>query len=303
MKATPVGFFFLLGGCAAALDPSQRLTAFREALFQEGALRDLDVDGRRYCVADLGKGPPLVLVHGLGGSLYDWRHLIRPLAEDHRVIALDLLGAGESDIPDSTDYSIAAQARRLRGVLDHLGVDRPIFLGSSYGGGIVLKFAEDWPERVDRLVLFNSVCYSEHIPAYVSLAKWPFAGCIAELMPLGKASRKLIRDADRTISILSEEELEVYNQELRRPGRRRAFIEVLRDIVPPDGTEFVARLREVRAPALLIWGAADTTVPVELGRRLAKDLPNARLVELDAGHVPNQERPDDVLRLLDHFLP
>jgi pimeloyl-ACP methyl ester carboxylesterase len=303
MKASPVSFIFLLGGCAAAVDPSQRLTAFRETLFQEGALRDLDVDGRRYCVADLGKGPPLVLVHGLGGSLYDWRHLIRPLAEDHRVIALDLLGAGESDIPDSTDYSIAAQARRLRGVLDHLGVDRPTFLGSSYGGGIVLKFAEDWPERVDRLVLFNSVCYADHIPAYVSLAKWPFAGCIAELMPLGKASRKLIGDVDRTISILSDEELEVYNQELRRPGRRRAFIEVLRDIVPPDSTEFVVRLRDVRAPALLIWGAADTTVPIDLGRRLAKDLPNARLVELDAGHVPNQERPDDVLRLLDEFLP
>jgi pimeloyl-ACP methyl ester carboxylesterase len=303
MKATPVGFIFLLGGCATALDPNQRLTAFREALFQEGALRDLDVDGRRYCVADLGKGPPLVLVHGLGGSLYDWRHLIRPLAEDHRVIALDLLGAGESDIPNSTDYSIAAQARRLRGVLDHLGVDRPTLLGSSYGGGIVLKFAEDWPERVDRLVLFNSVCYADHIPAYVSLAKLPFAGCIAEAMPLGKASRKLIGDVDRTISILSDEELEVYNQELRRPGRRRAFIEVVRDIVPPDNTEFVARLRDVRAPALLVWGAADTTVPVELGRRLAKDLPNARLVELDAGHVPNQERPDDVLRLLNEFLP
>ena len=302
MKLYPLALFGLMSGCAAALDPALRLTDFRQALFVEGVLRDVEVDGRRYCIAELGEGSPVVLVHGLGGSLYDWRHLLHPLAADHHVIAIDLLGAGESDLPEDEDYSIAAQARRLRGILDTLGAEQPVLVGNSYGGGIVLRFAQDWPERVDRMVLLNAVCYAEHIPAYVTLARFPFAGCIAETVPLGKAARWVLANSDRTISILSDEELEIYTQELKRPGRRRAMVEVLRSIVPPSTTEFEARLKTIPTPALLIWGSVDTTIPVELGRRLAKDLPHAELVELDAGHVPNQERPDDVLRLMRDFL-
>jgi len=302
MNLYPLALLSLMSGCAAALDPDHRLTDFRQALFDEGVLGDLQVDGRRYCIAELGEGEPLVLVHGLGGSLYDWRHLIRPLAEDHHVIAIDLLGAGESDLPEDEDYSIAAQARRLRGILASLGVEQAVLVGNSYGGGIVLRYAQDWPERVDRMVLLNAVCYAEHIPAYVTLARVPFAGCIAETVPLGKATRWVLANSDRTVSILSDEELEVYTQELRRPGRRRAMVDVLRSIIPPNTTEFEARLKTIDAPALLIWGAADTTIPVDLGRRLAKDLPHAELVELDAGHVPNQERPADVLRLMRDFL-
>ncbi|HXX93067.1 MAG TPA: alpha/beta hydrolase [Planctomycetota bacterium] len=302
MKPSWVGLLSIVGGCATALEPEHRLTGFREELFQEGWLRDLSLDGRRYCVLEAGSGPPLVLLHGLGGSIYDWRYLIRPLAESHRLIVPDLLGAGESDLPEGEDYSIAAQARRIRGILDRLGVGRATFIGNSYGGGIALRLAQDWPERVERLVLLNSVCYPDHIPTYVYLARAPWAGCVAETVPLTKATRWVLGNNDRTISILSDAELETYNQELRTPGRRRAMIEVLRALVPPDSTEFEARLKTIEAPTLLIWGAADTTVPVAMGRRLLGDLPKAQLVELDAGHVPNQECPAEVLRLIEDFL-
>ena len=165
MKAFWMAFPWVLSGCVAAEQSAGRLTPFRDALFREGVLRDVVVDGRRTCVADLGEGPPLLLLHGLGGSLYDWRHLLQPLSKKHRVIAPDLLGAGESEIPESEDYSLPAQARRLRGLLDHLGVGRADLIGSSYGGGIALRFAQDWPERTGRLVLINSICYPEHIRA------------------------------------------------------------------------------------------------------------------------------------------
>jgi pimeloyl-ACP methyl ester carboxylesterase len=286
-----------------AVLPGRRLTPFRDEQLRRGALRDLSVDGRRYCLLDAGRGPALVLIHGIGGSLYDWRHLVAPLAAGYRVIAIDLLGAGESDCPAREDYSIAAQARRVRSVLDRLDIRSATFVGNSYGGGIALRFAQDWPERVERLVLINSVCYADRIPAYVPLASFPFAGWIAEALPLGKTVRRAIHACHRTVRILSDEELETYARELRAPGRRRALVEVLRAIVPSDRCEFEARLRRMQTPALLIWGAADRTIPVELGRRLAKELPRAQLVELAAGHVPNQERPEEVLRLLRTFLP
>src|SRR5579862_1132317 len=201
MKVLCLGILPLSVGCASMPDSTHRLTDFRDEFFREGALRDLCVDARKYCVLDIGRGPVLVLLHGLGGSIYDWRHLIRPLSVSHRVVAIDLLGAGESDLPEGEDYSIAAQARRVKGVLDSLGVRQATMIGSSYGGGIVLRFAQDWPERVERLVLINSVCYAERIPAYVYLARAPWAGCIAETVPLGKATRWALGNSDQTIDI------------------------------------------------------------------------------------------------------
>jgi pimeloyl-ACP methyl ester carboxylesterase len=280
----------------------RRLTPFRQRLLEEGALRDVWFDGRRHSVVDVGKGPALLLLHGLGGSLYDWRHLIRPLSRTHRVIVVDLLGAGESDIPEAEDYSIAAQARRVKGLMDLLGVDRASVVGNSYGGGIALKLTQDWPERLERLVLINSICYPEHIPAYVTLAGIPGAGFAAEALPLGKWTRWALRTCYRTVENLSDEELETYVLELRTPGRRRALIQIIRAVVPPDNTEFEARLNAVQAPVLLLWGKADSTIPLSLGRRLLEALPNARLFELDAGHVPHQECPDEVLRRMRDFL-
>jgi len=289
-------------GCAGSAEPWLRLTSFRDELLEQGVLRDVLLDGRRYCIAEMGQGPPIVLLHGLGGSLYDWRHLLRPIAEDHQVIAIDFLGAGESDLPDDEDYSVAAQARRLRGLLDVLEVKRATLIGNSFGGGVALRFAQDWPDRVDRLVLLNSVCYAEHIPGYVAAARLPFAGCIAEAVPLGKLTRSLLGDSSRILSILSDEEWEIYVQEMQRPGRRRAMVETLRALVPANTAEFEGRLKMIRAPTLLLWGAVDTTVPIELGRRLVRDLPDACLYELDAGHVPNQERPSEVLGRIREFL-
>lgn len=279
-----------------------RLTPFRDQLSGEGALRDVVFDGRRHCVADVGCGPALLLLHGLGGSIFDWRHLIRPLSLRHRVLVVDFLGAGESDIPRDEDYSLVAQARRVKGLMDLLGVDRGTLVGNSYGGGVALRLVQDWPERVDRLVLINPVCYPEEVPGYVALARAPGAEGLAETLPMGKLTLWVARRLYRTVRRLTAAELETYVRELQVPGRRRALVQLLRDVVPRDTTEFEARIRGIRAPVLLLWGKEDKTIPVSLGRRLQKELPVARLVELDAGHVPHQERPGDVLRWMEGFL-
>lgn len=305
MKSIMMAMPWALGGCLPATieeTDDRRLTPFRQELFEAGKLRDLRVDGHSYAVAVAGRGKPIVLLHGLGGSIYDWRHLLDPLARTRRVIAPDFLGAGESDKPGDEDYSVAAQARRLRGILDRLSVKKATLVGNSYGGGVALRFAQDWPERVDRLVLINSICYADQIPCYVSLAGLPCAETLVGAVPLGKTTRWVIRGSYSTVARLSDAEIDTYIEEIRAEGRRAAIVRTLRHAVPSDTREFEARLKSIRAPALLVWGKDDTTVPVELGRRLEKDLPDARLVELEAGHVPNQEKPAEVLRLINGFL-
>jgi pimeloyl-ACP methyl ester carboxylesterase len=113
----------------------------------------------------------------------------------------------------------------------------------------------------------------------------------------------VLRNSYHSVAKLSDAELDSYLEELRAPGRRRAIIQIVRAVVPPDPTEFQSRLKSVRAPALLLWGTHDSTIPIRLGRRLVRDLPDARLVELDAGHVPHQECPEEVLALMREFLP
>lgn len=289
-------------GAGGEKPAGRRLTPFRDELFREGVLREVRIEGHGHCIADLGRGPAMLLLHGIGGSLYDWRHLLRPLAQDRRVIAVDLLGAGESEIPKDEDYSITAQARRVKGLLDALGLEQATLIGNSYGGGVALRLAEDWPARVGRLVLINSICYADHIPSYVTLARAPCAEWAAEFLPLGSMVRWVLRKSYRTVEKLTDDELDSYICEIQAPGRRSGIIRIVRAVVPSDVVEFEARLKSIRNPSLLLWGAEDTTVPVALGRRLAKDLPDARLVELEAGHVPNQECPQEVIRLVRGFL-
>ena len=305
MRMVWLTFPWVLGGCASAAvgTATGRLTPFRTQLAKEGSLRDVEVDGRRYCVADRGRGKPVVLLHGIGGSIYDWRHVLRPLSEERRVIAVDFLGAGESEKPEGEDYSVAAQARRLRGLFDALGVERASLAGNSFGGGVALRFAQDWPDRIDRLVLLNSICYAEETPCYLWAASLPCAEGLAESIPLGKAAKWVLRGRFDTAASLTEEEFDTYLEEIRVPGRRRALVKTLRDVVPPDVREFESRLGEIRAPALVVWGNTDRTIPIALGRRLARDLPDARFVELEAGHIPNQQKPEEVVRLMKEFLP
>ncbi len=295
---------FLAGLLGLPLDAGaqERITAYRQELLKGGILRDLKVDGYTYAVADTGRGEPIVLLHGLGGSIYDWRHLLKPLAKDRRVIAIDFLGAGESDKPGDADYSIDAQARRVKGILDELKAGPATIVGNSYGGGVAMMFAQDWPERTKRLVLIDSVCYAENVPAYVALSRIPGAGSAARIFPVGFYSRRALRGCYKDDARLSDEEVESYVKELAPGDRRAALVQTVRDLVPSDTREFLARLRLIRMPTLVIWGTDDQTIPVELGRRLAGELPNARMLEIDSGHVPNQERPAEVLAGMRTFL-
>ena len=104
----------------------------------------------------------------------------------------------ESEIPEAEDYSVAARARRILGLMDRLGVKRAALMGNSYGGGIALRMAQDWPDRVERLILINSICYAREIPNYVSLVDWPFADCIADTLPLRTMVGWVLRGSFRT---------------------------------------------------------------------------------------------------------
>ena len=117
--------------------------------------RRITLNGDRVVYRIVGKGPLLLLVHGMAGSSETWRHVTPALAERYTVLAPDLLGQGASDKPRG-DYSLGAHANLLRDLMDALGHRRATVVGQSLGGGVVMQFAYQFPERCERLVLVNS---------------------------------------------------------------------------------------------------------------------------------------------------
>src|SRR3954447_26891822 len=118
-------------------------------------LRWVEVAGQPVNMVELGSGPPVIFIHGLGGCWQNWLEQLPELSADHRAIAFDLPGFGESPMPEE-EISIAGSAQLVVGLMDELGIDRAPIVGNSMGGFIGAEMAVEAPERVARLVLVSA---------------------------------------------------------------------------------------------------------------------------------------------------
>ena len=118
-------------------------------------VQHVTIHGHRRAYVKAGKGPTLLLLHGLGCTHRTWLPVLDSLARRYTVIAPDLLGHGESDKPRA-DYSIGAFANGMRDLLTVLGIDKVTVVGHSFGGGVAMQFAYQFPERTERMVLVGS---------------------------------------------------------------------------------------------------------------------------------------------------
>ena len=116
---------------------------------------EVSLHGHRVNFTIAGQGPPVVLIHGVAGRAAQWDQIVELLAENHTVVAPDLLGHGDSAKPRG-DYSLGAHASGIRDLLVGLNVERTTVVGHSLGGGIAMQFAYQFPERCERLVLVSS---------------------------------------------------------------------------------------------------------------------------------------------------
>ena len=112
-------------------------------------VRTVTVHGHRRAYVAAGSGPALLLLHGIGSNSGTWDRVITELARDHTVIAPDLLGHGGSAKPRG-DYSLGGYANGMRDLLTVLGVERVSVVGHSFGGGVAMQFAYQFPERCER---------------------------------------------------------------------------------------------------------------------------------------------------------
>jgi pimeloyl-ACP methyl ester carboxylesterase len=262
--------------------------------------RYVDVAGTRLRYVRRGSGPPLLLLHGFSASIYTWAEALPLLAERHDVIAVDLPGFGGSDIPPYFDAKLAAVLVPV--LMDRLGLERASLAGNSLGGAIAAATAARDPQRVDRLVLLDAAAYNmapADRPRLLRLVAAVPVGVVKALpqRPMMRLGLKQVFFDDTRVT---PERVEEYLAPMARPGALAAARQVLAN-APHLGLPDV--LRQVRAPTLVIWGAQDAWIPVRDADRFVRDIPGARKVVLDhCGHVPQEEKPAEVARLILDFL-
>ena len=250
--------------------------------------------------AEAGSGPPLLAVHGLGGTKASFLPTIGALAGAYRVIAVDLPGFGDSVKPLRAPFDAPYFARAMTAVLDAAGLDSAHVVGNSMGGRIAIEMALAHGERVDRLVLLSPAL------AWLRPRRWaPIVRLLRpELslvpMPVEPIVRRIVpRDGWAAAGV--DEFLRAYTTS----RGRHAFNAVARNIYldEPHGEHGLwERLGGMTHESLFVWGRKDTLVPIGFMRHVERTFPKARHVELDCGHVPQVERPRETHEAMREFL-
>ena len=245
----------------------------------------------------LGRGDPVVLLHGLGGTKITWLPLLAPLSQRYRVLVPDLPGHGESSKPKA-DYSARFYAHAVRQFLDAAEIDEAAIVGNSLGGRIAIELALRSPNRVSGLALLD--------PSLPGL-RWRYVLGFTRVFPtewggipfplreqwMARAIRRLFADPgklpEQTFDAAAAEFIRVY----RSPEARMAFFSSLRHIVSEPQEPFFGSLRRIKQPSLVVFGEEDKLVPPRLGARLAEHLPNSEFMVIpNVGHVPQYEAPE-----------
>lgn len=285
-----LGVLALAGGGTFYLRPLMVLRAVgRVALWQAGfESRYTQLGSHRIHYFAGGRGEPLVLVHGLGGSARDWTMLAIRLAKGRRVYALDLLGYGDSDKPGS-EYSIAAEAEIVRLFLDSQGLRQTDVAGWSMGGWVSLELAARQPQRVRRLVVFAS----------------PGLGFQPEYDPqiLNPRSLEQVHELMQVMAIRPQPPRFIERDFLRHLQGQSASIQNSLDSMLTGKDALDGRLGTVRMPVLLVWGKDDRLTPLLLAQGMQREMPHAELVEFEGcGHAVPVECQDRVLPRVQSFL-
>jgi pimeloyl-ACP methyl ester carboxylesterase len=262
------------------------------------------VDGVRLYYCKAGRGPALVLVHGLVGSSGNWDRNIQFLARFRTVYALDLANMGYSERVAGIDPGLEATADRLAAAMDALGIGNADLAGHSHGGAISMMLAARHPTKVRRLVLFapaNPFC--DFCKPLIRFYQTQIGVAFAYLVPrLPRALHKtalsrMYGDPKR----VHDGALEGYTRGMNSGtighvlGIIRAWADDMKALGEVLGT--VAKL-----PTLLIWGDRDRAVGVRSGERLAELLGARLMVIPGVGHLPFAETPEVCNRALRDWL-
>ncbi|HWR73543.1 MAG TPA: alpha/beta hydrolase [Nitrospirota bacterium] len=288
-------FFMLLPGVCLAAPAEKPAPSPQQASVP--VMREMRVDEPIFkgqaVIYEGGAGNPrsVVLVHGVGdNAARDWDRLIPELVRDYHVLTFDLPGFGRSS-KGNEEYTITNYARFLRWVIPQYVRGPFTLIGHSFGGSVALKYAADYPDDLERLVLVDAAGILHHVVLTKNIAKVDEQNKQLPERPINELN-ELIRSAidtlgrdkrARTLEGILYSPL-LRNKVLRSDPKRITALSLVEE-------NYGKIVDKVRTPTLILWGGKDTTAPVRSALVLDAMLPRSRLVMMpQAGHSPMLEQ-------------
>lgn len=272
------------------------------------------VHGHRRAYVQLGPkpgtAPAILLLHGLACDHTTWDPVIHRLAEHYTVIAPDLLGHGQSDKPRA-DYTLGGYANGMRDLLTVLGIDKVTVVGHSFGGGVAMQFAYQFPERTERLGLVATGGLGREVTHLISSLTLPGSELVlaaltlpgvrhvntTALRALGQLRTAATRDLGEIADVLDS---------FKDPRARQAIIHLVRAVIDRKGQVISMRDRAYlteEMPLAVIWGEQDQVLPAKHALVAAMLAPKAQVTVMpDSGHFPHKDHPDEFVELLTEWI-
>lgn len=268
--------------------------------------RFVEVQGLQVHVRD--EGPrhdtlPILLIHGTSASLHTWEGWVAAMKDRHRVITMDLPGFGLTGPNAQDDYSNPVYIKFILDLMDTLGVQKCILGGNSLGGEIAWQVAAAAPQRVDKLILVDAGGYAfqpKSLPIGFVMARTPVLNKLVEWTLPRSLMEKSVRNVYGDPGLVTPELVDRYEAMTLRQGNRHALVRRFSQL---DAGATAAKIKTLKLPTLIIWGARDQLIPIEYGQRFKQDIAGSQLVRFEKlGHVPHEEDPADTVAAVKAFL-
>lgn len=250
-----------------------------------------------------GQGTPVLLVHGITTYSFIWRDILPRLAERHDVVAVDLLGCGQSDKPLDISYSIASHVEILAELTEQLGFGPFSFIGHDIGGGIAQRFAVLHPDRLTHAAVVNGVAYDF----------WPVQPIIAMRTPIIRQMAMATLDFGALKLIVKRgvfhkervgpQLMEYFWMPMGTREGRKGFLHFAESLDNRDLMSVAEKLKLTQVPFLIVRGTDDVYLSAEISHRLHREIPCSRLVEIpQAGHFIQEDQSELLAQVLGEFI-
>lgn len=263
----------------------------------------LTIDQQRIHVRIVGRGSPLVLLHGFMSSYYSFRFLVPDLSRHFRVISIDLNGFGLTERPTSPDsFQIESQADLVARILGKIGAVPATILGHSYGAAVASVIALRRPDVVRDLVLVSPASRFDKLPWYlrIRLGKEILYLRCRRLLSHPDYYRRLSGRAFHVRSAHTEEDADICRGNLLIEGLRSTVFGFL-EVLSGKGFRRIP-FEDIHQPALVIAGDRDTIIPLEQCQAVASQLPRGCLeIFEECGHSAPEEQPEKVIAAIRRF--
>ncbi|WLD95454.1 alpha/beta hydrolase [Alkalihalobacillus sp. AL-G] len=245
--------------------------------------------------------PTLIMIHGFLSSCFSFRRLIPLLREQYHIIAVDLPGFGQSEKSRTFYYSLKNYGQLIVDFLDALQIRNTVLIGHSMGGQVAMHAGRIAPDRFEKFILLGCSGYIKRpSPFIVRCSYLPFFVLVLKRWIEKKGVHENLLLVVHNPELINDELIEGYRKPFDDKETFHALVRLLRH---REGDMLPEELHEVGQQVLLLWGKHDRVIPLPVGERMVKDLPNAKLrIYENAGHLLPEEVPEEISEEIGSFI-